>query len=108
MSVAEFPKLDKRRAVSCRTGRTTFVYRLPVRLDFEVLPFIEHLGKLAFSFKRMRILRLECDGYVVTGIRKMKEIRASLDVGVQEDVLEPLEEALFCLMDHIRNKNGLC
>lgn len=96
-------KLDRRKTGGCRAGRTTFVYRLPARLHPDILPFIQHLGRLTLPFGRTRMLRLECDGYVVTGISKMREVRASLGKDSSEDVLEPFEEALRKWMDSIED-----
>ena len=96
-------ELDKRRIGNCREGRVTFVYRLPLRLDSSLLPYIQPLGKIALPFDKWRILRLDCQGYTVTGIKKMKEVRASLNDGVAEEILHPFEEALAKWIDNIKS-----
>lgn len=92
--VAPVEGLDRRRVGSCRAGRVTFVYMLPLRLDASLLPYIQPFGKLGLPFDKWRVLRLECQGFTITGIKKMKEVRASLDDGIAEEVLRPFEEAL--------------
>ena len=86
--------LDRRKIGGCSAGCATFAYRLPVRLDSSILPFIQPLGTLALPFDKWRVLRLECQGYTVTGIKKMKEVRAALDKDGSEEDLRPFEEAL--------------
>lgn len=85
--------LRKRRTKCCQ-GRVTIAYMLPIRLDSSILPHIQPLGRLALPFDQWRILRLECQGYTVTGIKKMKEVRVSLDDGTSEDDLRLFEEGL--------------
>jgi len=75
-------------------GCVTFAYDLPVRLDESALPFLEPLGKLTLPFGKTSILRLECAGYTVTGIRRLKEIRAILKAGTIEKDILPFEAAL--------------
>jgi hypothetical protein len=86
--------LDRRKIGGCAAGRATFAYRLPIRLDSSILSFIQPLGALALPFDQWRVLRLECQGYTVTGIKKMKEVRAVLDKNGSEEDLRPFEEAL--------------
>lgn len=94
MSVETPAEELRKRRVKCCQGRITIAYVLPIRLDASILPHIQHLGRLALPFDQWRVLRLECQGYTVTGIKKMKEVRVSLDDGASEEDLVPFEEAL--------------
>lgn len=84
----------RKRRVNCCGGRVTIAYMLPVRLDASILPYIQHLGRLVLPFDQWRVLRLECQGYTVTGIKKMKEVRVSLENETLEEDLRLFEEAL--------------
>jgi hypothetical protein len=92
--------LDRRRIGNCRAGLVTFVYMLPLRLDATLLPYLQPLGELGLPFDKWRVLRLNCKGYTITGIKKMKEVRATLDEGTAEEALRPFEEALARWIDN--------
>jgi hypothetical protein len=65
-----------------------------VRLDESILPFLQPLGKLALPFEKTSVLKLECPGFTVSGIKRLKEVRAVLKKGTIEKDLFAFEEAL--------------
>lgn len=87
-------RVCRRKIGTCPTGCVTFAYDLPVRLDESILPFLEPLGRLAFPFDRTSVLKLECPGFTVSGIKRLREIRAVLQKGTVERDLLAFEEAL--------------
>jgi len=84
----------RKKISSCAQGCITFSYELPVRLDESILPFIEPLGKLALPFEKTSVLKLEGNGFTVTGIKRLKELRLILQKGMVETDLLPFETAL--------------
>lgn len=84
----------RRKIGTCPSGCVTFAYDLPVRLDESILPFLALLGRLAFPFDRTSVLKLECPGFTVSGIKRLREIRVVLQKGTTEKDLLAFEEAL--------------
>jgi len=87
-------RLQRRKLGTCPSGCVTFAYDLPVRLNESILPFLQPLGKLAFPFDKTSVLKLECAGFTVSGIKRLKEIRVVLQKGTVEKDILPFEEAL--------------
>lgn len=94
MSTQLAGRLNRHKVGTCPSGCVTFAYDLPVRLDESILPFLQPLGKLAFPFEKTSVLKLECPGFVVSGIKRLKEIRVVLQKGTVEQDIIPFEEAL--------------
>jgi hypothetical protein len=87
-------RFKRRKIGTCPSGCITFAYDLPVRLDESILPFLQPLGKLALPFEKTSVLKLECPGFTVSGIKRLKEVRAVLKKGTIEKDLFAFEEAL--------------
>ena len=87
-------RLKRRKLSTCPAGCVTFAYDLPVRLDEGILPFIQPFGTLAYPFGTTSILKLDCQGFTVTGIKRLKEIRIVLRSSTTEQEILPFEEAL--------------
>lgn len=87
-------RAGRRKIGTCPSGCVTFAYDLPVRLDEGILPFLEPLGRLAFPFLKTSVLKLECPGFTVSGIKRLREIRVVLKKGTSERDLLAFEEAL--------------
>jgi len=85
----------RRKLGTCPSGCTSFAYDLSVRLDEGILPFVELLGESAIPFQRTSILKIEGPDYVISGIRRLKEIRLMLKKGADEEIIERFEEALL-------------
>ena len=94
MSDQPAERFKRRKIGTCPSGCVTFAYDLPVRLDESILPFLQPLGKLALPFEKTSVLKLECPGFTVSGIKRLKEIRAVLKKGTVEKDLFAFEEAL--------------
>jgi hypothetical protein len=65
----------RRNGGGCYKGGIILIYKLPVRLEPDVLPFIQGLGRPAFDFKKMQLLKIETPNYIITGVTNLKEIR---------------------------------
>ena len=87
-------RFKRRKIGTCPSGCVTFAYDLPVRLDESILPFLLPLGKLAFPFGKTPVLKLECPGFTISGIRRLKEMRVVLQKGTVEQDVSAFEEAL--------------
>jgi hypothetical protein len=86
--------IGRRKLPSCPSGCVQFAYDLPIRLDGSILPFLEPLGKLAYPFEKTGLLRLECPGFTVNGIKRLREVRVSLKKGMTERDILAFEQAL--------------
>lgn len=87
-------RAGRRKIGTCPSGCVTFAYDLPVRLDESILPFIEPLGKLALPFGKTPVLKLDCPGFTISGIKRLREIRVVLKKGTIEQDIIPFEQAL--------------
>jgi hypothetical protein len=87
-------RAGRRKIGTCPSGCVTFAYDLPVRLDEGILPFLEPLGRFALPFARTSVLKLECPGFTVSGIKRLREIRVVLKKGTTEQDLLAFEQAL--------------
>lgn len=94
MSTQPAERFGKRKIGTCPSGCVTFAYDLPVRLDESILSFLQPLGKLALPFDKTSVLKLECPGFTVSGIKRLKEIRVVLQKGTVEKDIQIFEEAL--------------
>lgn len=94
MSGQPVERLRRRKIGTCPSGCVTFAYDLPVRLDESILPFLQPLGKFALPFEKTSVLKLECQGVTISGIKRLREIRAVLQKGSTEKDLQAFEEAL--------------
>lgn len=87
----------------CSCGGTRHIYRLPRRLDIDILPYIEPFGKPAFDFETTRLLKIENKKYVLTGVRRLKEIRFVLK---DADAASELERFENILASYIEDTKG--
>jgi len=87
-------RAGRRKIGTCPSGCVTFAYDLPVRLDEGILPFLEPLGRFALPFLKTSVLKLECPGFTVSGIKRLREIRVVLKKGTTEQDLLAFEAAL--------------
>lgn len=85
----------RRKLGSCPSGCSSFAYDLPVRLDEGILPFVEPLGRSAIPFRRTSILKIEGPDYVISGIRRLREIRLMIKKDGDESIVPKFEEALL-------------
>lgn len=85
----------RRKLGDCPSGCSSFAYDLSVRLDESILPFIEPLGRSVIPFQRTSILKIEGADYVISGIRRLKEIRLMLKKGADRSIIPKFEEALL-------------
>lgn len=87
---------------ACNGDRTT--YRLPVRLDIDIVPFLADFGEPAFDFDTKHFLKIENPKYSISGVKKMKDIKFIL-----KDKKASAEQELFevKLREYIEYKNEL-
>lgn len=82
----------------CACGRNTYVYKLFKRLDEDILPYIEEFGIPAFDFATTHLLKIENNRYIITGVKRLKEIRVVLKDNT-DATLEEFEAALKCYLE---------
>ena len=67
--------VSRRQAGKCSCGGQILVYSMPVRLDKEILPLLSSFDKPAFDFNASHLLKIENPLYIITGVKRLKEIR---------------------------------
>jgi hypothetical protein len=102
------PKLKKygitrRSTKNCQCSQNAFVYLIPVKLDERVVKFIEHIGKPAFDFKKTSILKIENPTLIISGIRRLREIRLTLKKNVK-GVIDIFEDAIIKYIESFKEK----
>lgn len=99
MSLDDFD-IKKTEASNCNCGKNSFIYRLPIRVDAKILPFMKKFGKIATDFNRHSLLRIENDNLSITAIKRLKEVKVSFKRAIN---LEDFESALI---EYIKEQKG--
>lgn len=63
---------------SCPCGHLQWKYRLPIKLDVNILPYLKQLGVPAHNFHKEHLLVIEHQDYSITGIKRIREIKFTL------------------------------
>lgn len=79
----------------CNCNNTAFVYYLPVPLDIEILSCISSIGTPSLSFEKTCLLRIETPDLIITGVRRLKEIRFTVKVLSGQTKMPAFEEGLI-------------
>jgi len=87
--------IKKRSVNGCGCQSTAFVYTLPVGLGIEILSYLQKLGTPAVSFEKTSLLKLENADYVITGIKRLKDVRFTLKNSEKTDFIDVFEEVLI-------------
>ena len=79
---------------SCKCGNHSFTYTIPVKLDERIIPLLATFGTPAFDFKKTSFLKIENPIFIITGIRRLREIRFVLKKEITS-VLDTFEDVLI-------------
>lgn len=82
----------------CSCGGDKYIYRLSRRLDEDIIPYLQVFGQLAFDFATTHLLKIENTKYIITGVKRLKEIRFMLKNPTAVSDLELFETALACYL----------
>ena len=93
----------RRYTPSCQCGQHTFIYTIPTKLDERMIKFLEPLGQPAFDFKKTSILKIENPSLIITGIRRLKEIRFTIKKE-KKGILDIFEDALIKYVESVKEK----
>jgi hypothetical protein len=84
----------RRYSQSCKCGNHSFIYTIPVKLDERIISLLTPLGVPAFDFSKTSILKIENSTLIITGIRRLREIRFVLKKEITS-ILDAFEDALI-------------
>lgn len=89
--------INKRQKRGCRCNKTymTLVYKLPIKLDADIVPYISVLGTPAVPFNNASVLKIETKKYSISGIKRLKEVKFILKKGMDEPSLQAFEAGLI-------------
>jgi len=87
--------INRRQNKSCNCNNKSFVYSLPKKLDEKILKYFKSFGNPAFEFKKTSILKIENSNFMITGIRRLKEIRITIKKKQHIGMLDLFENALI-------------
>jgi hypothetical protein len=85
----------------CKCSEGSRIYTLPRSVNFSLGPIIEkHFGKLAVSFEKTGLLKVHRDTFIITAVRKLKQIRFMLRKNEGINFVGELEEAIVEYMEN--------
>jgi hypothetical protein len=93
----------KDKTCACFTG-TGFVYSLPIELQPTILSYLSNLGSPSISFEKTSLLKIENPDLIITGLKRLKEVRFSLKDTNRIDLLQIFEEDLVKYVENERYK----
>lgn len=69
----------RRRIGSCSScGYLAFAYDLNVKIDKEIILFLEEFGKPVLPFERTSFLKISGPACFITGVKQLKEVKLTL------------------------------
>ena len=71
-------KIIKKNASTCKCSPNAFVYILPNKVEEDIISFLSSFGKPACDFKTTSILKIERPNFIITAIRRLREIRFTI------------------------------
>ena len=71
------------------------IYSLPMRLDVDIIPFLQPYGQPAVSFEQTSLLKLENSEFSLTGVRKLKQVRLTMKKKDRLDIADVFEDILI-------------
>ncbi|MHA2216330.1 MAG: hypothetical protein ACXACY_10350 [Candidatus Hodarchaeales archaeon] len=83
----------KRHSEGCKCGKEIYLYLLPIKVDLNMVRFLEQMGKSAFDFRKSSILRIENTAFAITGVNGLREIRFTLKKN-EKKFLDTFEDLL--------------
>ena len=88
----------------CGGSRSTTAYSLPMKLDIDILPFLEEFGTSKPSFEKTGLLKIENKNFAITGVRKISQIRFVIKNKEYVEIIEKFEERLSQYIDWFNNR----
>lgn len=89
---------------NCSCSYDAYVYRLPIRLGVEIIDFLKPLGSPALSFEKTSLLKIENNEYLITGVKRLREVRFSIKKTGKAVPLQTFEGALIQYVEKHKRK----
>ena len=89
-------KKETGQGCNCSKSSKSIIYTLPIRIDLPLGPIIENIfGKLATSFEKTGLLKVHRDAFIITAVRKLKQIRFTIRKEEGLNFVDGLEKAII-------------
>jgi len=86
-------KIEKK-GCSCNKTYLTLIYKIPIKLDVDIVGFLSSLGKPSVPFRKTSVLKIENGRYSISGIKRLREVKFILKKSRDDNALIEFENGL--------------
>lgn len=95
--------ISRKGAGDCPCGGNILVYRIPIRLDGKILEYLKPMGEPAFDFEKSHLLRIENPAFIISGVKRLREVRFVLK---NKEITANVEYFEQLLADYVNSVKG--